>query len=79
MALALRGLADDEEARGSLALGTDLAGDQLDIDLVAKKLARGDRLARPGRRRRADADPPPRHPSGPPPWGPWPSTHSLPR
>jgi lysine-specific demethylase/histidyl-hydroxylase NO66 len=36
VALALRGLADDEQARGSLGLGTSLAADELDVDLVAK-------------------------------------------
>ena len=38
VALALEHLADDEDARGSLPLGTDLAADQLDADLVTAKL-----------------------------------------
>ncbi len=38
VALALRGLADDEEARGSLPLGTDLAPGDLDADLLTTKL-----------------------------------------
>ncbi|MDO3396498.1 cupin domain-containing protein [Nocardioides cremeus] len=38
VALALERLADDEEARGSLPLGTSLAGDDLDLDLVGKRL-----------------------------------------
>ncbi|CAM3558399.1 cupin domain-containing protein [Nocardioides zeicaulis] len=38
VALALRGLAEDEEARGSLPLGTDLAPGDLDVDLLSAKL-----------------------------------------
>lgn len=38
VALALAGLADDEEARGSLPLGTDLAPGDLDADLLTAKL-----------------------------------------
>ncbi len=37
-ALALARLADDEGARGSLALGTTLAADELDADLMSAKL-----------------------------------------
>jgi lysine-specific demethylase/histidyl-hydroxylase NO66 len=38
VALALAQLADDEEARGSLPLGTSLAADELDADAVGAKL-----------------------------------------
>jgi hypothetical protein len=38
VALALAQLADDEEARGSLPLGTSLAADELDADTVGAKL-----------------------------------------
>ncbi|MEN8704808.1 MAG: cupin domain-containing protein [Nocardioides marinisabuli] len=38
VALALQRLGDDEEARASLGLGTSLTGEELDLDLVGKRL-----------------------------------------
>lgn len=39
VALALQGLAEDEESRGSLPLGTDLAPADLDVDLLTTRLS----------------------------------------
>ncbi|ANH39245.1 putative ribosomal oxygenase [Nocardioides dokdonensis FR1436] len=61
VALALQRLTDDEEARGSLPLGTSLLGDELDLDLVGKRLREAldsvgpDDVAQRLRTRRRDA------------------------
>ena len=57
VALALERLADDEEARASLALGTGLDAGELDADLVTGKLRAALDDARPGRRRRPGCGP----------------------